>query len=140
VSPQAFQQCCSVADPDPGSGAFLPLDPGSGSDIRDGEKSGSVSGMNIPNNFSESLQTVLGLKILKFFDANPESFWPWIRDGKIRTGINIPDPQYCSAVKYLSILLLKMSQTGVIIKTTVPSKYDDRIEMMIQRFLRAVIF
>jgi hypothetical protein len=91
------------------------------------KKSGSVSGMNIPNNFSESLQTVLGLKILKFFYANPESFWPWIRDRKIRTGINIPDLQHDCAVKYLSILLLKMSQKGVIIKTTVPNKYDDRI-------------
>jgi hypothetical protein len=36
----------------------------------------SRSGMNIPINFSESLETVLGLKILKFFyaDADPESF------------------------------------------------------------------
>jgi hypothetical protein len=32
------------------------------------EKSGS--GMNIPDNFSESLETVLGLKILKFFYAD----------------------------------------------------------------------
>jgi hypothetical protein len=30
--------------------------------------------MNIPDYFSESLETVLGLKILKFFDADPESF------------------------------------------------------------------
>jgi hypothetical protein len=38
--------------------------------------------MNIPDNFSESFEKVLGLKILKFFDADldPESFWPWIRD------------------------------------------------------------
>ncbi len=33
-----------------------------------------------------------------------------------------------------------MSQKGVIIKTNVPNKYDDRQEMTIQRFLRAVIF
>jgi hypothetical protein len=39
-------------DPDPGFGAFLPLDPGSGM----GKKSGS--GMNITDNFSESLETV----------------------------------------------------------------------------------
>jgi hypothetical protein len=35
--------------------------------------------MNIPNNFSESLETVLGLKVLKFFDA--DSGWKiWIWD------------------------------------------------------------
>ena len=44
----------SVADPDPGSGAFLT--PGSGSGIRDGEK--SESGMNIPNRIYESLKTI----------------------------------------------------------------------------------
>jgi hypothetical protein len=38
--------------------------------IRDGKKSGS--GMNIRDNFSKSLETVLRLKILKFFDANPD--------------------------------------------------------------------
>jgi hypothetical protein len=48
----------SVADPDPGSSAFLT--PGSGSGIRDPE-----SGME-----------------KKFFDADPDpvSFRPWIRD------------------------------------------------------------
>jgi hypothetical protein len=35
------------------------------------KNSGSGSGMHIPDNFSESL--VFGLKILKFFDANPGS-------------------------------------------------------------------
>ncbi len=40
----------SVADPDPRAGAFLT--PGSGSEIRDGEK--SESGMNIPNRIYES--------------------------------------------------------------------------------------
>jgi hypothetical protein len=30
-----------------------------------------------------SIETVFGLKILNFVDADPESFWPWIRDGKI---------------------------------------------------------
>jgi len=47
----------SFADPDPGSGAFLT--PVSG--IWDVKKSGS--GMDIPDHFSESLGTVLGLKI-----------------------------------------------------------------------------
>jgi hypothetical protein len=59
-------------DPDSGSGTFF--DPG----IRDGEKNPDPgSGMNIPDHFSESLGTVLGLRILKIFDADPgdpESF------------------------------------------------------------------
>ncbi len=43
------------------------FNPGSGM-----EKSpDSGSGMNIPDHFSESLETVLGLKVLKFFDADP---------------------------------------------------------------------
>jgi hypothetical protein len=57
----------SVADPDPWSGAFVT--PGSG------------SGMNSPDHISESLETIFGVKILKFFDADP------------RSGIKIPDPQ-----------------------------------------------
>jgi hypothetical protein len=32
----------------------------------------SGSGMNIPDHFSESLETVLGLKVLKFFDGDPD--------------------------------------------------------------------
>jgi hypothetical protein len=39
-----------------------------------GKKSISGSGMKIPDHISESLETIFGLKILKFFDANPESF------------------------------------------------------------------
>jgi hypothetical protein len=61
----------SVADQDPGSGAFL--SPGPGSGIRKtGWKSGPESGMNIPDHFSESLETVFRNKIFKFFDADPE--------------------------------------------------------------------
>jgi hypothetical protein len=59
----------SVADPDPGSGAFLT--PGSG------------SGMKILDHFPRAYTQFFGLKILKFFDADPGSFRPWIRDGKI---------------------------------------------------------
>jgi hypothetical protein len=44
----------SVADPDPGSGAFLTLDPGSGM----GKKSGSGSVMNNPDHISYSLETI----------------------------------------------------------------------------------
>ncbi len=46
----------SVADPDPGSGAFLT--PGSGT----GKKSRSGSGMNNPYNISESLETIFWAK------------------------------------------------------------------------------
>jgi hypothetical protein len=48
----------SVLDPDPGSGSFLI--PGSGM----GKKSKSVSGMNIPDQISESLETIFWVKIL----------------------------------------------------------------------------
>ncbi len=58
----------SVADSDPGSGAFLTLDPGSGM----GKKSGSGSAMNIPDHVSEILETAFWVKILKFFDADPD--------------------------------------------------------------------
>jgi hypothetical protein len=43
-----------IRDPVP----FLPLDPGSGM----GKKSRSRSGMNIPDNFSESFVIIIGLK------------------------------------------------------------------------------
>jgi hypothetical protein len=38
--------------------------------------------MKIPNLISESLELIFGLKIFKFFDADPDpgSFLPWIRD------------------------------------------------------------
>jgi hypothetical protein len=49
-----FSQFSGVADRDPGSGAFLPLDPGREKNPDQG------SGMNIPNNFSESLGSFLG--------------------------------------------------------------------------------
>ncbi len=62
--------------------------------------------MNIQDNFSKSLETVLGLKILKFFDANPdpESFWSWIRDGKIqKSGIRIKHPGSGALLFYNSL-------------------------------------
>jgi hypothetical protein len=50
----------SVADPDPGSGM--------------GKKSGSGSGMKNPDNFFLELRNhFFGVKIQKFFDANPGS-------------------------------------------------------------------
>jgi hypothetical protein len=52
--------------------------------IRDTEvKCGSGSGLNIPDHFSESLQTVFWIKMLTVFNADPGSFSHWIRDGKI---------------------------------------------------------
>jgi hypothetical protein len=75
----------SVADPDPGW--VKNQDPGSG------------SGMNNPDRISESLETIFWVKILKFFDADPEFGMEKIRirDGKTsvsESGINIPDPQH----------------------------------------------
>ncbi len=95
------QQCGrSVADPDPGSGTFLT----SGSGIRKGKKSDLGSGINIPDHFSKSLETFLGLKyvnsLMRIRISDPEYFWPWIRDPASKNmdqgfGINIPDPQHC---------------------------------------------
>jgi hypothetical protein len=63
----------SVADPDPGSGAFLI--PGSGM----GKKSGSGSGMKNPEHISESFETIFWVKIPIFFDADPGSGMKEIR-------------------------------------------------------------
>jgi hypothetical protein len=56
----------SVANPDPGSGAFLT--PGSGM----GNKFGSGTRMNIEDHFSKSLETVCWVKNT---DADPGSFF-----------------------------------------------------------------
>jgi hypothetical protein len=50
-----------------------------------GKKSGSGSGMNNPDDISESFET-----ILKFSDADPGSGME-----KFVSGINIPAPQHC---------------------------------------------
>jgi hypothetical protein len=65
----------SIADPGSGIRCFFQFfDPG--------------SGMSIPDNFSERLETVFRVKNTKFFDADPDpgsgTFSPWIRDGKNR--------------------------------------------------------
>jgi hypothetical protein len=70
---------------------FGPLNPG-------WKKSGSGSGMNTLDNFSERLDTVLGLKIHKSFDANPDPE-TWNRDQEWKnsgpgSGINITNPQH----------------------------------------------
>ncbi len=73
-----------IRDPVP----FWNLDPGCV------KKSRSGSRMNIPDHISESLETIFWVKILKFFDADtdPESFWPWIRNGKTRSWIQDKHP------------------------------------------------
>jgi hypothetical protein len=38
---------------------------------------------DIPDHISENLETFFGLKILKFFDVDPDPDF-WVRDGKIR--------------------------------------------------------
>jgi hypothetical protein len=60
----------SAADPDLESGAFLT--PGSRIWYPGWKKTGLV-GMNNPDHISESLETILWVKILTFFDADPES-------------------------------------------------------------------
>ncbi len=68
-----FSFITSVADP----GSVIFLTPGFG--IGDAgwvkiQVPGSGSGINIPDHISESLETIFGLKILKFFYVDPESF------------------------------------------------------------------
>jgi hypothetical protein len=77
--------CPNFSVADPGSGAVLT--PGS----RMGNKSRSGSGMNITDHISESLETIFlgGVKILEFFDADPDpgsgnlfDIRSGVRDGK----------------------------------------------------------
>jgi hypothetical protein len=49
----------------------------------------------------ESLETVFGLKILKFFDADPESFFSRDPDGKIQIRDKHPE----SAIRTYSVFL-----------------------------------
>jgi hypothetical protein len=98
----------SVADPDPGLGAFLTH----GSGIRDGRKSASGSGsyfIALRNHFF----AFLGVKILKFFDEDPGSGMETVRIRdpgwkKVGSGINIPDPQHWirNTCSYLFIALM----------------------------------
>jgi len=63
-------------------------DPGSGMDKKNQDPDpGSGSGMNIPDHIASSFGTIFGVKILKFFDADPDPgsgnlFDPGIRDRK----------------------------------------------------------
>ncbi len=62
----------SVADPDPGSGAFWT--PGSGTDKKRG--CGSGPGMNNPNNLFKRWKTYFVVKIFKLLDADVKNSDP----------------------------------------------------------------
>jgi hypothetical protein len=93
----------SVADPDPGSGAFLT--PGSGM----GRKSASRSGIRDEqpgSYFLELRNHFFGVKIHKFFDGDPGSGMETVRSrdpgwkkSDAGSGFNIPDPQHWSEVQ-----------------------------------------
>jgi hypothetical protein len=80
---KTFAAAGSVADPYPGSGAFLT--PGSGV----GKKLGSGSEMNNPDYISESLETFFGFKyinsLMQIQDPGWKKFGSWIRDGKFES-------------------------------------------------------
>jgi hypothetical protein len=83
------------SEPDPGSGIrcfFYPW-------IRDPrwvKNPDPGSGMNNPDHIFESLETIFGVKILKFFDdADPG----WKKFG---SGLNIPDPQHWKEGRYVT--------------------------------------
>ncbi len=67
-----------VADLDPRSGAFLTP----GFRIRDPGWVKNQDRIRDKHRISESLETIFWVKILKFFDADPEIFLTRIRDGK----------------------------------------------------------
>jgi hypothetical protein len=102
-------QCC-------GSGAFLT--PGSGMEkkfrIRD-------TRINIPDHFSfsERLETVLGLKILKLNDSDPGSgsflnLDPRWKNSVPGSGINIGDPQHCWRLIYLRLFFSHLMSAGIV--------------------------
>jgi hypothetical protein len=81
----------SVADLDPGSGAFLTPGSGMGKKIRIRIRD-EQPGANFREQISESLETNFWVKILKFFDGNPGSeIWnPFDPGFKIWNGKNYP--------------------------------------------------
>jgi hypothetical protein len=68
--------------------------------------------MNIPDHISESLETIFWLKILKFFDADPDP-GSGIRNlfdhgsgsgmANFGSGIKIPDSQHCQYQPAISV-------------------------------------
>ncbi len=97
----------SVADPNPGSDAFLT--PGSGI----GKKWGSGSRINNPVHISESLETIIWVKILRLFDANRVPGWKkfgsWMEKIRIRD-----EKKFGSGINHGSATLFKRYHTYVI--------------------------
>jgi hypothetical protein len=91
---ESKQTVLRIRDPVP----FGP--PGSG--IWDGKKIKIRIQMNIPDHIFESLEKIFGVKILKFFDADPGSgifFLPWIRQlgwKKFGSGIRDKHPGFAT--------------------------------------------
>jgi hypothetical protein len=102
--------------------------------------------MNIPDNFSESLETIFGVKNVLFFDADADPgsrnlFDPWFPDGKIRirdTGSfeNLNDVLYriYSIVAGSPAEIMQTQSNGVV---TVDQREIDRL---LSVMLRCVIF
>jgi hypothetical protein len=63
-----------------------------------GTKSRSGSGMSNPDHISASLETIFGVIILKFFDADPDpgsGIFMTLDPGWKKSVFGIPDPQHC---------------------------------------------
>jgi len=67
LTTEVYKYSSSVADPNPGSGDFFPF-----SEM--GKKSRSGSGMNNPDHISESLKTIVWVKIFLMRILDLESF------------------------------------------------------------------
>ncbi len=70
-----------IRDPVP----FWPLDPG-WVKIQDPNPGSGIGGLNKPDHISKSSETIFWVKntLMWIRIRGPESFWPWIREGKIR--------------------------------------------------------
>ncbi len=67
--------------------------------------------MNIPDHISESFETILWVKILKFFDADADpGILVTLDPGwkKFRSAINIPDPQHCCEERPFQIFFFQV--------------------------------
>jgi hypothetical protein len=98
-----FSKCCGS-----GSGAFLTP----GFWIRDqGLVKNQDPGMNIPDHISESLETIFWAKILKFFDANPDTgIFLTLDPGRKKFGSGIRDEHLRSARRFFPVRPDKLSQ------------------------------
>jgi hypothetical protein len=97
----------SVADPDPGSGAFL----NPSSRIRDGEKYPDPDPEWTSKIIFLRASTVFRVKILKFFDANPGC-------KNSNPGQNIPDPHNLVLTWFPNNLGTSFHVSGAVVPTT----------------------